>query len=531
MNTQITEQIVEVPLKKIIYNRYQPRTSMDQAELQSLADSIQRNTMMQKPTARPQPDGCYELAFGHRRFEAYKILAAKDAAFKTMPLIVRELSDQQLFEFAWEENREREDINPVDEGQAYANYMQVFNATSKQAGEYFGVSEETIRQKQRYSKLPPQIQEDMRNGKVNENTARALLSMQKVATDKVLIETVKQIAKDRDEATPEEVIQGVLEDLDGVVEMWESYQAGEPRGGSHGWPLTMKKFPNELLPAMSEQAVGANEQHIEHLVNPPSCTSCQFYTKLRGTHYCGLSICFQRKTVAWKRQLVEKASKQTGIPVYSEEDGISRQLSWQDKSLFTKKHKGLRLIPGRGYQDFPNLNDDEVLVVATGEALDLVYVSKNSGNGSSSGSGNKGKKTEAEKAKMRRMKVYRRVRRDLMWEFTGIAKSIFDGVPYEALLKINRWHHVLIDDQPPTKVIVADNAKVDDHKTEYQRRMLVWRLIMNDSSHYRESSMADMIKDFEKRAKEWSVKIPKSLIKQAAEWDAEIKAAGERKPQ
>ena len=129
------------------------------------------------------------------------------------------------------------------------------------------------------------------------------------------------------------------------------------------------------------------------------------------------------------------------------------------------------------------------------------------------------------------MKIYRMRRREFMWEFTAVAKSIFDGVPYEVLLKINRWENVLIDDQPPTKVIVPDNATVDDHKTEYQRRMLVWRLIMNDSSHYRRMSMADMVKGFEKHAKEWCVKIPKSLVKKADEWDAEIKAAGERKTQ
>src|SRR5688572_16732897 len=198
MNTSINERITAVPLDKIIYNRYQPRSTMDPAELESLADSIQRNGIMQKATARPQPDGCYELAFGHRRFEAYKILAAKDAAFRTMPLITRDLTDQQLFEFAWEENREREDINPVDEGQAYANYIQVFNATSKQAGEYFGVSEETIRQKQRYGKLPEPIKEKMRKGEINENAARAFLSMQKIAPAEAIIKTAERIEKEKD---------------------------------------------------------------------------------------------------------------------------------------------------------------------------------------------------------------------------------------------------------------------------------------------------------------------------------------------
>jgi ParB/RepB/Spo0J family partition protein len=529
MTTQ-SEPFISVPLEKIVYNRYQPRTDMDPAEIENLADSISRNGMMQKPTARPQPDGCCELAFGHRRFEAYKILAAKDAAFKTMPLITRELSDQQMFEFAWEENREREDLNPVDQGEAYATYMRVFNATSKQAGEYFRVSEETIRQKQRYGKLPEPVKQKMRDGEINENTARALLSMQKIASNEALAQTVKVIEKERENATPEEVIEDAIGHLKDVVDMWDSNRKeGKPRSAwSNGWLLDMKNFPNHLLPAMSVEQVGAYEKHIEHLVNPPACTACPFHTQVRGSHYCGLKICYERKTEAWHRDMIQQASKNLGIAVYEKEDGRYVALdNYDHKSLFNSKHKGLRLIPtgkagGRAYQYFDGISSEVALVVATGEAIEKM---KSRGGRQSAG----GKMTEAEKAERRRMKIYRMRRREFMWEFTAVAKTIFDGVPYEALLKINRWEHVLVDDEPPTKVIVPDNAKVDDHKTEYQRRMLVWRLIMHDSSHYRRNSMADMLKGFEKHAKDWGVKIPKSLIKKAEEWDAEIKAAGERK--
>lgn len=529
---QTNETITLVPLDKIIPNRYQPRSTMDPEELQTLADSIQRHDLMQKPTARLQDldGGCYELAFGHRRFEAYKLLAKNDAAFRTMPLIVRELTNQQMFEFAWEENREREDLNPVDQGEAYITYMREFKMTSKQAGDYFHVSEETIRQKSRYTKLPEPIKDKMRAGEINENTGRAFLSMQKIAPVEAIIQAAERIEKEKDRSTPEEVVERAINNLDNVKQMWAPHMDGKPRAGYHGWLLDMKNFPNGLLPAMSEQAVGVYEKQIDHLVNPPACTACDFHTTVRGSHFCGLKICFERKVIAWQRHMVEQASKQTGIQIYGkEEDGAYKVLAayGKDLALFQSKHKGLRLLPASHlnhsiYQDFKGLDDDLVVVIATGAALDKM----NRDTGPTQG----GKKTEAEKAKMRRMKVYRRLRRDLMWEFTGIAKSIFDGVPYEALLTINRWNNVLVDDQPPTKVIVADNAKVDDHKTEYQRRMLVWRLIMNDSSHYREESMADMLKDFEKRAKEWGVKIPKSLIKQVGEWDAEIKAAGARKP-
>jgi ParB/RepB/Spo0J family partition protein len=530
MNTQTTELIIEVPLDKIVHNRYQPRTTMDPAELATLADSIKRNGMMQKPTARFQEDGCHELAFGHRRFEAYKLLAAKDPAYKSMPLIVRELDDRQMFEFAWEENQEREDINPVDQGEAYANYMRVFSATSKQAGEYFRVSEETIRQKMRYGKLPEPIKEKMRAGEVNENTARSLLSMQKVASEEALVKTVQKIEKQKGDYTPDAVIKQEMYRLDNVVNMWrENYDDGKPRAGYHGWPLDMKKFPNHLMPAMTVEAVGTYEKHIEHLANPPACTACPFYTKAHGTHFCGLKVCFERKIVAWQRYAMEQASKQTGIEIYDDEDGAYRKLESYGKNvaLFVKKHKGLRLVAASEirqsvYQGFKGLDDDLVVVVATGEALDKL----NNVGGQTKG----GKRTEAEKAEMRMMEIYRARRKQLIWEFAGVAKSILAGVPYAALLEMKGWKFVGVDDNPPADVFVPDNAKVDAAKADYFRRLVIWRMVFDDSSHYRRKSMASMLNDFEKHAKEWGIKIPKSLVQQAEKWDAEIKAAGERKP-
>jgi ParB/RepB/Spo0J family partition protein len=529
MTTQ-TDPFVSVPLDKIVYNRYQPRTTMDPAELKTLAESIKRNNLMQKPTARLQEDGCYELAFGHRRYEAYKILAAKDPAYNSMPLIIRELDEKQMFEFAWEENHERVDLNPVDQGEAYATYMRVFGATSKQAGEYFRVSEETIRQKQRYTKLPEQVKEKMRKGEVNENTARALLSMQKIASDEAIVKTVKVIEKEHENATPEQVVEDIIGNSKDVVDMWDSNRKdGKPRSAwSNGWLLDMRNFPNHLLPAMSVEQVGAYEKHIDHLVNPPACTACPFYLRVRGSHYCGLKICYERKTIAWHQDTIQQASNNLGIAIYDKEDGRYAVLdSYSHKPLFNSRHKGLRLIltsqAGRSYQYFDGISSDVVLVVATGDAIEKMV------RKGSSGGVRGGKKTEAEKAEMRRMKVYRRRRKDLIWEFTGVAKSIFAGVPAEALREIKNWKFVGVDDNPPTETIMPENGKMDAAKADYFRRLVIWRMVFDDSSHYRRDTMADMLKDFEKHAKEWGIKIPKSLVKQAEEWDAEIKAAGERK--
>ena len=532
MNTQ-SDPFVSAPLEKIVYNQYQPRSTMDPAELQTLAESIQRNGLMQKPTARLRDDGCYELAFGHRRLEAYKILAGRDGAtYQTMPLIVRDLTDQQMFEFAWEENREREDLNPVDQGEAYATYMRVFNATSKQAGAYFRVSEETIRQKQRYGKLPDVVKEKMRKGEVNENTGRALLSMQKVASDDVIVKTVERIEKNREEATPEQVIEQVVDRLENAVEMWPAHRDGKPRAGSGLWLLDMKSFPNKLLPAMSVEAVGAYESQIDHLVEPPSCTACPFYTKIRGSHYCGLKICHERKTVAWERHQIEQASRQLGIAIYTKDDGayaILRSYDAPHIKLFEKRHESLRLMPKSdsgqryGYQrGFRGVDDDLFLVVATGDAI------KKMGSDTSVKS-NVGKKTEKEKAEMRMMKVYRRRRKDLMWEFTAVASSIFYNVPVEALKTLHGWKFTGIENDIRDEWKIASSASVKD-QWEHQRRLLIWALISDVCDHYRRQTMADILKRLDVRAKIWGIRIPKSLSKRAAEWDLEIQDAGVRRP-
>jgi len=294
--------------------------------------------------------------------------------------------------------------------------------------------------------------------------------------------------------------------------------------------LDMKNFPNHLLPTLTavdavnalgiqndpkamkqvaiwiEASLGklpdidmvglVSDEHFEkldHLINPPVCTACPFYTKIRGCHYCGVKLCNDRKTAAWKLSQLQDASKRSGIALYTEGDGTYRVLNENDKPLVEKKHKDLRLISGRGYQSFPGLDDDLVMVVATGDTL-----------------GNK------EKAEMRAMKIYRVRRKELMWEFTGVAKSIFDSVPDKVIGQLLRWRNILMDDSIP------EECKHGNAPGEYKRRELVWTVIMNDSSFYRRIGMATQLKAFEART---GVKPGKALLKLAQGWDAEIDAA------
>jgi ParB/RepB/Spo0J family partition protein len=533
MNDQVL-----VLLDQIDPNPYQPRHTEDAVAVQELADSIVRNGLLQTPTAR-KANGRYQLAFGHTRLATFRQLAGVDPQYGLMPLNVQELSDLQMFELAVAENIQRRDLNPIEQAEAMRVYMTTFDKNSVETGAFFNVSPETVRGTVRLNDLAPAAKDALRAGKITVGIARSLLSMQKVAPVKAVEQTLQQINREAGNTVPEEVIENTIDQLENVVELWnDNHQNGKPRAGRGGWPLDMKNFPNKHLPPLTEkdaqEALGLKngdfKERFEHLLNPPACTACPFYMKVRGSHYCGVKLCYDRKMEAWTAQKLEDASRQLKIPVYQESDGTFQVLeSYRDQGLFTKGHAGLRLISksvakNRSHQhyfyqsSFKGIDDDLFLVAATGDALQKL--TKGSGEAGS----RVGKKSEKEKAEMRMMRVYRMRRKELLWEFTAVSKAIFDAVPIDIVNKLKCWHFVGVDDAIPEewKTGKRETAEI---KANFERRELVWALTHDVCSHYRRRSMEDILKDLQKHATEWGVKIPKTLIKQAEAWDAEIKAS------
>jgi ParB/RepB/Spo0J family partition protein len=505
------EQVL-ISLKLIDPNPYQPRQVEDVEAVAEIAASIKQNGLLQVPSAR-QVDGRYQLAFGHTRKAAFLLNGET-----SMPLILRDLNDLQMFELGVAENIKRRDLNPIEQADAMRRYMDEFAKTSVEAGEFFGVAEETVRQKVRLLKLPEPVQAQMRAGDINENTARSLLSMQKIAPTETVIEIAKKIKAKEDKVLPDDLIEDTITyRLKNVVKLQES---------GRDWPVEMKKFPNKLLPPMSEEAVGIYESQIGHLVDPPACNACPFHTTMRGSHYCGLKICFERKQVAWARHQLELASKNLGIKIYDKDEDESYALldSFEEpsKKIFKAKDAGLRLMPKSlvkqyVYQShFEGMNHDHVVVVITGPSIEKLSSGKHNVKG--------GKKTEREKAEMRMMRVYRQRRKDFLWAFTDVAKVIFAGVPVEAVKKIERWHFIGIDDRIPDEFLKGkrESAKVTE---DFARRELIWKMIDDVCSHYTRSSMATILNKLQKQAAEWKIKIPASLNKLAEQFDAEILAA------
>lgn len=160
----------KVPIDKIFHSPLQPRKKINEEELKDLVASVKRNGVLQPVLLRKVEEDKYELVYGHRRFEA-----AKRANLKEIPAIFRRLSDREVLEIAIIENVQREDLNPIEEANAYYNLNVEFDLTQEEIAERVGKARTTITNKMRLLSLPEKVQEALFENKITEGHARALL--------------------------------------------------------------------------------------------------------------------------------------------------------------------------------------------------------------------------------------------------------------------------------------------------------------------------------------------------------------------
>ncbi|MBB1070103.1 ParB/RepB/Spo0J family partition protein [Limosilactobacillus sp. RRLNB_1_1] len=168
------ETVQDVKLSLIHPNPYQPRRTFDQNALAELASSIEKSGVFQ-PVILRQPDPTinrYELIAGERRFRASKI-----AKKKTIPAIVRNMSDNQMMEIAVLENLQREDLTPLEEAQAYQMLMDKLSLTQAQVAARLGKSRPYIANYLRLLGLPTVIKEFLNTGKLSMGQARTILGL------------------------------------------------------------------------------------------------------------------------------------------------------------------------------------------------------------------------------------------------------------------------------------------------------------------------------------------------------------------
>ncbi|PYM84627.1 MAG: chromosome partitioning protein ParB [Candidatus Rokuibacteriota bacterium] len=165
------EALLEVPIDAISPNPHQPRKSFDSNGLSELTASIRTSGLIQPVVVRRQGQG-YQLIAGERRWRAAKL-----AGLERIPALLREATDGESLELALIENLLREDLNPMDEAEAYQKLLAEFEWTQEELAQRVGRDRSSIANCLRLLKLPEPVQRDLRAGRLTMGHARALLSL------------------------------------------------------------------------------------------------------------------------------------------------------------------------------------------------------------------------------------------------------------------------------------------------------------------------------------------------------------------
>jgi ParB family chromosome partitioning protein len=167
--------INEIPLKYIKSNPFQPRTDFDEESLAELAESIVTQGIIQPITVRKINDQEYQMISGERR-----LIASKRANLKSIPAYVREANDQQMLEMALIENIQRENLNAIEIANSYQKLLIECNLKQEELGDRVGKKRATVTNYLRLLKLPPDIQEAIREDRISMGHARALINVENI---------------------------------------------------------------------------------------------------------------------------------------------------------------------------------------------------------------------------------------------------------------------------------------------------------------------------------------------------------------
>lgn len=196
--------VVTLRLSQIEPNRDQPRKIFSEEALNELADSIREHGVLQPLLVRPLPGGSYQLVAGERRWRASRM-----AGLQEVPVVIREMDEEQAMEIALIENLQREDLNAIEEATGYKQLMERYGMTQEQVAKRVGKSRPAIANALRLLNLPQKVMDMVGEGEVSRGHARALLAFddqdriveiaQKVKTGKYSVRDIERMAKNQDE--------------------------------------------------------------------------------------------------------------------------------------------------------------------------------------------------------------------------------------------------------------------------------------------------------------------------------------------
>jgi ParB family chromosome partitioning protein len=166
------EKIIYVPIEQIKPSPFQPREVFDNQNIEELAQSIKEKGVIQPLLVRRKGD-YYELIAGERRLRASNMLNLKE-----LPIIVKEVDDPDSLELALIENIQRQDLNPIEEAHAFQYLIEKFQVTQEKISEILGKARVSITNTLRLLKLPREIQEEIKKGRISFAHGKALLEIE-----------------------------------------------------------------------------------------------------------------------------------------------------------------------------------------------------------------------------------------------------------------------------------------------------------------------------------------------------------------
>lgn len=200
--------VVTLRLSEIEPNREQPRKIFTDEALSELADSIREHGVIQPLLVRPLASGTYQLVAGERRWRASRM-----AGLTEVPVVIRDMDEQQAMEIALIENLQREDLNAIEEAAGYRQLMERYGMTQEQVAKRVGKSRPAVANALRLLHLPQPVLEMVEQGQVSPGHARALLAFEdpqqvleiagKVRTGKYSVRDIERMSKEKPKPAPD----------------------------------------------------------------------------------------------------------------------------------------------------------------------------------------------------------------------------------------------------------------------------------------------------------------------------------------
>lgn len=171
---EASANLCEISLSALAPNPFQPRAEINPDELKELAESIKENGVLEPLLVRRSGANAYQLIAGERRFRAATL-----AGLATVPVLIKDVDDQKMLELALVENLHRQDLNPIEEAEAYRRLADEFGHSQQDIARVVSRDRSTVANLMRLLKLPTSVKTDVTQGRLTTGHARALLSLEK----------------------------------------------------------------------------------------------------------------------------------------------------------------------------------------------------------------------------------------------------------------------------------------------------------------------------------------------------------------